>query len=64
MVFFLNNNCLCSEEHTSVIPFEEDAQFDNIRPRSYYTYKIPELVSGMTVLANFNIDSPKERGFW
>ncbi|XP_066159240.1 E3 ubiquitin-protein ligase UHRF1-like [Euwallacea fornicatus] len=53
-----------SAEHASVIPFEEDAQYENVRPRSYYTYKIPELKPGMTVLANFNIDSPKERGLW
>ncbi|XP_050296174.1 E3 ubiquitin-protein ligase UHRF1-like isoform X2 [Anthonomus grandis grandis] len=55
---------LKSASHVSVIPFEEDAKFENIRPRSYYVFKVPELMPEMTVLANFNIDSPKERGFW
>lgn len=53
-----------SEEHVSVIPFDEEVQFENIRPRSFYTYKIPDLAVDMRVLVNFNIDSPKERGFW
>lgn len=66
--FFFNSALICiyfcSAAHTSVLPFDEDASFENVRPRSYYTFKIPELEPGMTVLANFNIDAPKERGFW
>lgn len=36
----------------------------NIRPRSFYTYKLSELEAGMKVLANYNIDEPKRRGLW
>ncbi|KAF7280152.1 hypothetical protein GWI33_006328 [Rhynchophorus ferrugineus] len=53
-----------SEEHVSVVPFEEKVELENIRPRSYYTYKIPDLKVGMRVLVNYNIDSPKSRGLW
>ncbi|XP_030761306.1 E3 ubiquitin-protein ligase UHRF1-like [Sitophilus oryzae] len=53
-----------SAEHVSIVPFEEDVEFSNIRPRSYYTYKIPELSPGMRVLVNYNIDSPRSRGLW
>lgn len=40
--------------------------FDDIRPRSYHIYDNPtsDVKPGMVVLANYNIDSPKCRGFW
>ncbi|XP_074029660.1 E3 ubiquitin-protein ligase UHRF1 [Leptinotarsa decemlineata] len=47
-----------------VISFEIDAKFDDIRPRSYYTYKLSELKTGMIVLANYNIEEKKNRGPW
>lgn len=51
-----------SAEH--IIPFELDVKFEDIRPRSYYVYKLTEIQSGMVVLANYNIEEPKERGCW
>ncbi|KAL1513520.1 hypothetical protein ABEB36_002922 [Hypothenemus hampei] len=53
-----------SENHASAFPIEEDTSFENIRPRSYYIYKYEEIKPGMKVLANYNIDTPKERGLW
>ncbi|XP_060537001.1 E3 ubiquitin-protein ligase UHRF1-like [Cylas formicarius] len=53
-----------NEDHVSVFPYTDNAKFSNIRPRSYYTYKIPELKPGMKVLVNYNKDTPTSRGFW
>ncbi|XP_060515758.1 E3 ubiquitin-protein ligase UHRF1-like isoform X2 [Cylas formicarius] len=53
-----------NEDHVSVYPYTDNAKFSNIRPRSYYTYKIPELKPGMKVLVNYNKDTPTSRGFW
>lgn len=39
-------------------------KFENLRPRSYYTYKKTELQTGMLVLVNYNIDEPNKRGYW
>lgn len=41
-----------------------DVKFDDIRPRSYYTYKRNELKSGDVVLVNYNTEDPKVRGYW
>lgn len=51
-----------SAEH--VITFEGEATFNDIRPRSYYTYKTSELERGMVVLASYNIEETKSRGPW
>lgn len=53
-----------SFSEAQVVAFEVDAKFIDIRPRSYYTYKISELTKGMLVLANYNIEEPKSRGPW
>ncbi|XP_047126276.1 E3 ubiquitin-protein ligase UHRF1 isoform X1 [Hydra vulgaris] len=36
----------------------------NIRPRARTKVPFEELQPGMIVMANYNFDSPKERGFW
>ncbi|XP_044755142.1 E3 ubiquitin-protein ligase UHRF1-like isoform X2 [Coccinella septempunctata] len=43
-------------------PFK--AKFEDLRPRSFYTYDFGELKEGMKVLANVNMDEPKSRGYW
>lgn len=43
-------------------PFK--GKFEDLRPRSFHVYEIGELAEGMKVLANVNMDEPKERGFW
>lgn len=47
-----------------VIPFNLEVSIDEIRQRSFYTYKITELKEGMIVLANYNIEDTKTRGAW
>ncbi|KAJ8915761.1 hypothetical protein NQ315_004573 [Exocentrus adspersus] len=47
-----------------ILAFEVEARFDDIRPRSFYTYKISELKKGMIVLVNYNIEGTKSRGLW
>lgn len=56
--------CNFSEEHVHVVGFETDAKFDEIRPRSYYKFGVDDLKSDMVVLANYNLENPKERGLW
>ncbi|CAH1133447.1 unnamed protein product [Ceutorhynchus assimilis] len=51
-------------EHVFPLQYEMDVKFKDIRPASYYIYKISELEPGMTVLTNCNIDSPNELGDW
>ncbi|XP_056646054.1 E3 ubiquitin-protein ligase UHRF1-like [Diorhabda sublineata] len=48
-----------------IVPgFETDANFKDIRPRSYYIYKLNELSPEMIVLANYNMEEKKSRGLW
>lgn len=41
-----------------------DAEFDDIRPRSYHCFKSSQLSVGMTVMINYNLDDPKSLGYW
>ncbi len=36
----------------------------NIRPRACYRLQWEQVVVGNSVMANYNSDRPKERGFW
>lgn len=69
-----NPNSSSSDDETNLVfhvtvlrydymtPFK--SKFDDLRPRSFYTYKLGELKEGMKVLANVNMDEPKNRGYW
>lgn len=48
-----NENCL---------PF--DAEFDDIRPRSYHLLGTSDLSENMIVMVNYNIDTPNMLGYW
>lgn len=50
----------CSGWHSESL----DVKFDEIRPRSYYTYKKNELKNGDVVLVNYNTEDPEARGYW
>uniref|UniRef100_T1IID2 RING-type E3 ubiquitin transferase n=1 Tax=Strigamia maritima TaxID=126957 RepID=T1IID2_STRMM len=48
--------------------FEDDPpskiKFQNVRPRSYKLIKPNDVKVGDVIMVNYNIDDPKERGFW
>ena len=35
-----------------------------VRPRASEQLKVKDLVTGDTILVNYNIDEPDERGYW
>jgi hypothetical protein len=41
-----------------------EVKFDDIRPRARHTFSNEELQPAMVVFVNYNIESPKERGYW
>jgi E3 ubiquitin-protein ligase UHRF1 len=41
-----------------------NVKFNEIRPRARYIYETAELRAGMMVLVNYNIQKPRERGYW
>ncbi|CAH1997543.1 unnamed protein product, partial [Acanthoscelides obtectus] len=44
--------------------FQIDALISDIRPRSYYAYRLSELKRDMVVLVNYNIGNPLALGNW
>nr|CAH7747231.1 unnamed protein product [Callosobruchus chinensis] len=44
--------------------FQIDVMFHEIRPKSFYAYKISELEREMVVMVNYNIENPKALGHW
>lgn len=68
---FTKNNKLCEDDLIFEVVMDRKEKtasiqvgFKDIRPRSFYVYNKSELALDMSVFVNYNIEKPKDTGYW